>query len=273
MKSWRLFKPPFLFLPETKTTLKVTFLGTGTSQGIPLIGCSCRVCQSLDYRDKRLRTSILVKEGPLTLVVDAGPDFRQQMLRHRVSGLDALLITHEHKDHLAGLDDVRAFNYIQGKPMPVYSLQRVLDHIKVEFAYAFSEKKYPGVPQIHLNPVHEEPFEVGGMMIQPILVMHARLPVLGFRMGNFTYVTDCNFLSEEARNIIRGSSVLVLNALQNEPHVSHFTLQEAIQVARELEVPRVFFIHMSHRLGLHGEIDKELPEGIKLAYDGLEIEI
>jgi phosphoribosyl 1,2-cyclic phosphate phosphodiesterase len=261
------------FLPETKTRLKVTFLGTGTSQGIPLIGCQCPVCQSLDYRNKRLRTSILVQEGPMHLVVDAGPDFRQQMLRHRVSGLDALLITHEHKDHLAGLDDVRAFNYLQDKPMPVYSLQRVLDHIKVEFAYAFSEKKYPGVPQIHLHPIGEAPFEVEGLRIQPIQVMHARLPVLGFRMGNFSYITDCNFMDEAAKSAIRGSSVLVLNALQNEPHISHYTLEEAVQVAQELEVPRVFFIHMSHKLGLHGDVEKQLPEGIRLAYDGLEIEI
>jgi phosphoribosyl 1,2-cyclic phosphate phosphodiesterase len=253
--------------------LKITFLGTGTSQGIPLIGCPCPVCQSLDYRDKRLRTSLLIEDGETTLVIDAGPDFRQQMLRAKVKKLDALLLTHEHKDHLAGLDDVRAFNFLQRKHMPIYGLPRVLDRIRVEYAYAFAEKKYPGVPQLDLLPVDETELQFGDICIKPFQVMHARLPVLGFRFGSFTYITDANHIGPEAREIIRGSEILVLNALQKEPHISHFTLEEAIRVARELEVPRVYFTHMSHKLGRHRDIEKELPDGIQLAWDGLEIVI
>ncbi len=253
--------------------MKITFLGTGTSQGIPLIGCPCPVCQSLDYRDKRLRTSLLIEDGETTLVIDAGPDFRQQMLRAKVKKLDALLLTHEHKDHLAGLDDVRAFNFLQRKHMPIYGLPRVLDRIRVEYAYAFAEKKYPGVPQLDLLPVDETELQFGDICIKPFQVMHARLPVLGFRFGSFTYITDANHIGPEAREIIRGSEILVLNALQKEPHISHFTLEEAIRVARELEVPRVYFTHMSHKLGRHRDIEKELPDGIQLAWDGLEIVI
>ncbi len=253
--------------------MKITFLGTGTSQGIPLIGCQCPVCQSLDYRDKRLRTSVLVEDDETTLVVDAGPDFRQQMLRARVRKLDALLVTHEHKDHLAGLDDVRAFNFLQEKHMPIYGLNRVLDHIKVEFAYAFAEKKYPGVPQLELYPANGLPLQFGKIKVQPIPVMHAKMPVLGFRFNNFTYITDANFISPEARELIKGSEVLVLNALQKEPHISHFTLQEAIEVAKDLEVPQVYFTHMSHKMGKHKEIDNQLPPGINLAWDGLEVRV
>jgi phosphoribosyl 1,2-cyclic phosphate phosphodiesterase len=225
----------------------------------------------MDYRDKRLRTSILVEEGETTLAVDAGPDFRQQMLRAGVKKLDALLITHEHKDHLAGLDDVRAFNYLQNKHMPIFAMPRVLDHIKVEFAYAFAEKKYPGVPQMELFPINGEAFHFGNIQVQAIPVMHARLPILGFRFGNFTYITDANFLSEEAKSIIQGSEILVLNALQKEAHISHFTLDEAVEMAISLKIPKVYFTHMSHKLGRHKEIDAILPKGIQLAWDGLEV--
>lgn len=253
--------------------MKVTFLGTGTSQGIPLIACPCAVCQSLDYRDKRLRTSVLVEQEGYSIVVDSGPDFRQQMLRNRVTRLDALLLTHEHKDHIAGLDDVRAFNYLQNRSMPVYSLPRVLERIRVEFAYAFAEIKYPGVPKIDLLDIGLEPFQLGPVLVRPIPVMHARLPILGFRFGDFTYITDCNFLSDEAKAIIKGSKVLVLSALQREPHISHYTLSEAVEMAKELAIPKTFFIHMSHKLGRHREVEKELPEGIQLSFDGLQIEI
>lgn len=248
-------------------------MGTGTSQGIPLIACTCHVCQSLDYRDKRLRTSVMIEEGMHTFVVDAGPDFRLQMLRNNVRKLDGLLITHEHKDHVAGLDDVRAFNYIQNKSMPVYSLPRVLDHIRIEFAYAFAEKKYPGVPQIELIEIGHDPFSSQGFNIIPIPVMHAKLPILGFRFGDFTYITDCNYLSPESKELIRGSKVLVLNALQKTHHISHYTLDEAISVANELEIPRVYFTHISHRMGLHKDVEKEIPSHIHLANDGLIIEI
>ncbi len=214
---------------------------------------------------------MLVEDGETTLVVDAGPDFRQQMLRAGVKNLDALLITHEHKDHLAGLDDVRAFNFLQKKHIPIYGLPRVLERIQVEYAYAFAEKKYPGVPQLDLYPATEAFFEFGSIKVWPIPVMHARLPVLGYRFGNFTYITDANHIGPEAREIIRGSDFLVLNALQKEPHISHFTLEEAIGVARELEVPNVYFTHMSHKMGRHKLIEKELPPGIQLAWDGLII--
>lgn len=251
--------------------MKITFLGTGTSQGVPLISCQCPVCRSLDYRDKRLRTSVLIEMNGVCLVVDAGPDFRQQMLRERVRSLDALLITHEHKDHIAGLDDVRAFNYLQNKPMPLYGMERVLNHIKMEFAYAFAERKYPGVPQINLQPVEEKPFEICGISIIPIPVQHAKLPILGFRIGDFSYITDANFLSDKAMEIIKGSKVLVLNALQKEPHISHFTLSEAIEVAQKSGIPQVWFTHISHKLGLHADVEKQLPPGIGLAIDGLSI--
>jgi len=228
----------------------------------------------MDYRDKRLRTSILVETNDTTIVVDSGPDFRQQMLRAGTKKLDALFVTHEHKDHLAGLDDLRAFNYLQDKSMPIFALPRVLEHIKVEFAYAFANKRYPGVPQLDLFPIAEnEKHIIGGIAIETLPVMHARLPILGFRFGDFTYITDANFLSPVAFEKIRGSKVLVLNALQKELHISHFTLEQALEAAKVSGVPEVYFTHMSHRMGRHNEVEKELPNGIRFAYDGLEITI
>ena len=254
--------------------MKITFLGTGTSQGVPMIGCSCGACRSLDFRDKRLRTSILVETDDASIVVDAGPDFRQQMLRQNQTRLDALLITHEHKDHVAGLDDVRAFNFLQEKSMPVYALPRVLDQLRVEFAYAFAEKKYPGVPKIELLPMEGgQTVYFGKLEVKAIHVMHARLPILGYRFGNFSYITDANHLDATAMEAIKGSEVLVLNALQKEEHISHFTLDQAVEVAKASGVQKVYFIHMSHRMGRHALIQKELPEGIQLAWDGLMVRI
>ncbi len=254
--------------------MKITFLGTGTSQGVPMIGCVCDVCRSLDFRDKRLRTALLVETEETSLVIDAGPDFRQQMLRERQSRLDAVLVTHEHKDHVAGLDDVRAFNFLQEKSMPVYGLPRVLNQLKVEYAYAFAETKYPGVPKIELHAIEAgDNLQVGDLKIEAIPVMHARLPILGFRIGNLAYITDANFLSEGALKQIEGSRVLVLNALQKQSHISHYTLEQAVELAQATGIPRVYFIHMSHRMGRHSEIAKELPEGIQLAWDGLKVEI
>ena len=215
----------------------------------------------------------MVEQDGYCIVVDSGPDFRQQMLRNRVTRLDALLLTHEHKDHIAGLDDVRAFNYLQNRSMPVYSLSRVLERIKIEFAYAFAEVKYPGVPRIDLEEIGQRPFQLGPILVRPIPVMHARLPILGFRFGDFSYVTDCNFLSDEAKAIIQGSKVLVLSALQREPHISHYTLNEALEMTRELGIPKTYFIHMSHKLGTHREIEKELPPGVFLSHDGLQLEL
>lgn len=254
--------------------MKLTFLGTGTSQGVPMIGCQCEVCQSLDYRDKRLRTSVLVETNNTAIVVDAGPDFRQQMLRKHQRRLDAVLITHEHKDHVAGLDDVRAFNFLQEKSMPVYGLPRVLNQLKVEYAYAFAEKKYPGVPKIELFEINAgNSLLVGDIRVDAIPVMHAQLPILGFRIGDLAYITDANFISTEALKQIEGSRVLVLNALQKQSHISHYTLEEAVKLAKSIGIPRVYFIHMSHRMGRHSKVSTELPDGMQLAWDGLVVEV
>ena len=253
--------------------LKVNFLGTGTSQGVPVIACQCEVCQSEDSRDKRLRSSVWIQSDNASLVIDTGPDFRQQMLRANVRSLDAVLFTHEHKDHIAGLDDVRAFNFIEKRPMDIYASRNVQIALKREFHYVFSEDPYPGIPQVQVFTIDEDPIEIGDLSITPIEVMHYKLPVLGFRIGDFTYITDTNFIPEKARKLIAGSKVLVLNALRKSHHMSHFTLEEAIQVASEIGADQTFFTHISHLLGKHSKVSKELPDGIYLAYDGLELQI
>nr|WP_155210188.1 MBL fold metallo-hydrolase [Fulvivirga aurantia] len=248
-------------------------MGTGTSQGVPVIGCSCEVCTSLDFRDKRLRTSIHIEVDNKSFVIDTGPDFRQQMLREHIQQLDAVIFTHEHKDHTAGLDDIRAFNFKQRKDMPIYGREQVIDQLKREFSYAFSEKKYPGVPQIKTKELTGEPFEVEGVKFTPIEVLHYKLPVYGYRIKDFTYITDANHIPEEQKEKIKGSKTLVLNALQKDPHISHFNLQEAIEVANELEAENTYFLHISHKLGPHKQVAEELPESIHLAYDGLSLDI
>ena len=253
--------------------MKVTFLGTGTSQGVPVIGCGCEVCQSLDFRDKRLRTSVHVDIAGVSLVIDTGPDFRQQMLREQVSHLDAVIFTHEHKDHTAGLDDVRAFNFKQKADIPLYARDQVIHQLQQEFSYAFAEKKYPGVPQITTNEINGSPFEIKGIEIIPLDVIHYKLPVYGFRIGDFTYITDASIIPEAAMQKIRGTKILVLNALQKQDHISHFTLEEAIEVAKEVGAERTYFIHLSHRMGTHASIEAELPENIFLAYDGLTLKL
>ena len=251
--------------------LKITFLGTGTSSGVPMIGCDCEVCTSPDKKDKRLRSSILVESDTTTIVVDTTPDFRYQMLRANVKKLDAVLFTHPHKDHVAGLDDVRAYNYFQKKPMEVYDNSLTEETIKREFAYAFSDKKYPGIPSINLNTIDDTPFIIGDIPVIPVLVWHLKMPVLGFRFGKFTYITDANRIDEEEREKIKGSDAIVLNALRNEKHISHFNLEEAVAMVRELGVPTGYFTHISHQLGKHDLINKNLPKGIELAYDDLEL--
>ncbi|MFK7951563.1 MAG: MBL fold metallo-hydrolase [Ekhidna sp.] len=254
--------------------MKITFLGTGTSQGVPVIACDCDICKSVDYRDKRLRSSIFIETNKGNIVIDTGADFRQQMLRERVTALDAVLFTHAHKDHTAGMDDIRSFNFLQKKDMPVYATKDVQDQLKQEFAYIFAEKKYPGIPQVKLNTIESnKPFEMNGLIINPIEVLHHKLPVLGFRIGDFTYITDANFIAEEEKNKIKGSKILVLNALQKQPHISHFTLNEAIELAQEIGAEKTYFTHISHRLGLHKDISEELPENIELAWDGLTVSI
>jgi len=238
-----------------------------------MIGCDCAVCTSTDTRDNRLRSSIWVRSEHTSLVVDAGPDFRAQMLRSNINTLDAILLTHAHKDHMAGLDDVRAYNHFQRRPMHLYADPRTEEAVRRDFYYAFSDGKYPGTPDIDLFSIGSEPFQVGDISVTPIQVMHLRMPVLGFRFGDFTYITDANFIEESELDKIRGSRVLVLNALRKEKHLSHFTLSEAIELAKSLDVPQVYFTHISHQLGSHAEVSAELPAGCNLAYDGLTIQV
>ncbi len=251
--------------------MKVTFLGTGTSQGVPVVACDCKVCRSAESKDKRLRSSILVENNGKILVVDTGPDFRAQMLRADVNQLDAILFTHAHRDHLAGLDDIRGFNYKMHKEIDVYCEKRVDAAIRKEFYYAFEEPKYPGVPEMNLHHIGLEPFDLFGIHIQPIQVFHHRLPVLGFRFNNFVYITDANRIEPKEIEKIKGCEILVLNTLRKETHISHFTLDEAIELAQQINPKQTYFTHISHQLGLHVEVNKELPANIFLGYDGLEL--
>jgi phosphoribosyl 1,2-cyclic phosphate phosphodiesterase len=253
--------------------MKVTFLGTGTSQGVPVIGCTCEVCTSLDFRDKRLRSSIQVEVGDKSFVIDTGPDFRQQMLRERVKRIDAILFTHAHRDHTAGLDDVRAYNFMQHMDMPVYGRQEVLDQLKIEYAYAFAKDSYPGIPRLLLNLIDNQPFSIDGVSITPLEVLHLKMPVLGFRFGNFSYITDANFIPASTIEKLAGTDVLVLNALQRDPHISHFNLDEALEMVEQIKPKRTFFTHISHKLGLHADVARELPDNVMLSYDGLQLEI
>ncbi len=253
--------------------ITVRFLGTGTSSGVPMVACDCAVCTSTDTKDKRLRSSILIQSATTTVAVDAGPDFRAQMLRENVKKLDAILFTHSHKDHIAGLDDVRGFNYFAQKPMDIFGSEMTFEVIIREFSYAFTEKKYPGAPEIRLNTINNTPFTIGDLVIEPIPVWHLHMPVLGYRFGKFTYITDANKIEEDSRKKIRGSDILVLNSLRKEKHISHFTLGEAIDMVNALEIPRARFTHISHQLGRHEDISRELPEGIALAYDGLQLHL
>ena len=236
-----------------------------------MIACQCDVCTSPDKKDNRLRSSILVQSSTTSFVVDTTPDFRYQMLRANIRQLDAVLFTHPHKDHIAGLDDVRAFNYFQEQAMQLYANQMTIDGLMREFAYAFADKKYPGVPNLELNTIDLNPFSIGDIPIVPVQVWHMKMPVYGFRFGSFTYITDANRIDEPEKEKIRGSQVLVVNALRKEKHISHYTLDEAVALVRELGVPKAYFTHISHQLGRHEEVEKRLPEGIHLAYDGLRI--
>ncbi|MFC5271596.1 MBL fold metallo-hydrolase [Adhaeribacter terreus] len=251
--------------------MKVTVLGSGTSQGVPVIACECPVCHSLDYRDKRLRVSVHIEVSGKSFIIDSGPDFRQQVLRERIKKLDALIFTHEHKDHTAGMDDIRAFNFSQHQDMPVYAEERVLHQLQNEFSYIFSGISYPGIPRVQLHPISEERFEIEGVQIIPIRAMHYKLPVFGFRIGNFTYITDANAITAAEKEKIKGSEVIILNALRKEPHISHFSLSEAITLLEELQPKQAYLTHISHLMGFHAEVEKELPDFIRLAYDGLKL--
>ncbi len=252
--------------------MTLRFLGTGTSQGVPVIGCECEVCRSADPRDNRLRSSVQWEVAGKTLVVDTGPDFRQQMLTAGTMTLDAVLFTHEHRDHTAGLDDTRPFYFRQRKAISIYATERVQARLKEEFSYAFATQKYPGVPDFDLHTIDEQPFEVEGIAVTPLPVLHYKLPVLGFRIGDMAYITDANFISEATYELLKGVKVLVLNALQIEPHISHFTLAEAIEVATRVGAEQTYFTHISHLLGTHQGVEANLPTGVHLAYDGLTVE-
>ncbi|MDQ2657644.1 MAG: MBL fold metallo-hydrolase [Bacteroidota bacterium] len=253
--------------------MKVTFLGTGTSQGVPVIGCTCEVCRSLDFRDKRLRTSILIEVAEQAFVIDTGPDFRQQMLREQVKRIDAVIFTHAHRDHTAGLDDVRAYNFIQKMDMPVYGTSQVLEQLKVEYAYAFATEYYPGIPRLSLNVIDGEDFRVNGVSFTPLPVMHLHLPVLGFRVGNFSYITDAKSIPQKTIDKLAGTEILVLNALQREQHISHLNLSEALEMVETIRPRLTYFTHISHKMGLQADVEKELPDHVSLAFDGLQINL
>lgn len=254
--------------------MNVTFLGTGTSQGVPVIACNCEVCQSDDKRDNRLRTSVLIELSDKTIVIDSGPDFRYQLLREKVKDLDAVLFTHEHKDHIAGLDDIRPFNYLLHKVIDVYATERVQTALKREFYYIFADTKYHGLPQINLHTVtNGEDFEIGSYQVTPFEVMHHLLPITGYRIGDFTYITDAKTIPEASFEKIKGTKILVINALQKESHISHFTLDEAISFAKRVNAETTYLTHISHNLGKHEDVERNLPPNIKLAYDGLKVEM
>jgi phosphoribosyl 1,2-cyclic phosphate phosphodiesterase len=236
-----------------------------------MIACDCEVCTSSNAKDKRLRSSILVESNSTRIIVDTTPDFRYQMLRENIKKLDAVLFTHPHKDHIAGLDDVKAFNFFSGKPMEVYANTLTEEALKREFAYVFADKKYPGIPEINLNTIDLTPFMVGDIPVTPILVWHLKMPVYGFRFGQFTYITDANRIDDEEKEKIKGSQAVVLNALRHKEHLAHFSLSQAVKMVEELNVPNAYFTHISHQLGLNKQVNNTLPPGISLAYDGLQL--
>lgn len=252
--------------------MKITFLGTGTSQGVPVIACQCDVCRSTDPKDKRLRSSVLIQEGNTHVVIDTGPDFRQQMLREDVNTLHAILFTHEHKDHVAGLDDVRSYNYLQDSPMDIYAEERVHRALEREFAYVFAAYKYPGIPELNLHKIQpNEQFHVNEIAILPIRVMHYRLPILGFKIKDFVYITDANFIEDDVLNQIKGAKVMVINALREKKHISHYNLKGAMEVIQQVNPENAYFTHISHKFFKHTEIENLLPENVHVAYDGLVI--
>lgn len=254
--------------------MEITFLGTGTSQGVPIIACNCQVCSSSNPKDKRLRCSIFIKDADLNVVIDTGPDFRTQMLRENIQDLNAVLFTHEHKDHTAGFDDVRAFNFkYQGRAVPVYLTEQVENVIKREFQYIFSNESYPGIPIIELNRIDSNPFKIQHLEFTPINLLHYQLPVLGFRINDFCYITDANQIEMKEMDKLKNLDVLVINALRIQKHLSHFTLNEALEIIEYLQPKKAYLTHISHQLGLHDEVEKQLPKNVHLAFDGLKFEV
>ena len=263
----------FVFLHPLINTMKITFLGTGTSQGIPVIGCPCAVCNSNDPHDSRLRSSALISIESKNLMIDAGPDLRQQLLQNKINSVDAILMTHEHKDHLAGLDDIRPINFRSEREMNIYGMRRVLNVIEKDYDYAFKTFKYPGVPTFKLHPVHDTPFDVEGIEVEPIHVKHLSLPILGFKIGKLAYITDASFIAPKEKQKLLNLDLLVINALRHEEHYSHFCLSQALGIIQELKPKVAYLTHISHDMGLYQEINPTLPDNVFLAYDGLCVEI
>lgn len=252
--------------------ISITFLGTGTSTGVPVVACDCEVCRSADKRDQRLRTSALVQIMEQNLVIDCGPDFRYQMIREKVEDISAILFTHGHRDHIAGLDDVRAFNYVLNKTVDIYASQEVVNAIQTEFPYIFTEKRFFAAPQLRFNIIDNKPFSINSILINPIEVLHHQLKVFGFRIGDFTYITDANYIAGEELEKVKGSRVMVINALRKSRHISHFSLEEAVEIIQQINPQQAFITHLSHFIGLHSKIQESLPPNVFLAYDGLKIE-
>ncbi len=253
--------------------MKITILGSGTSQGVPVIACECDVCASTDSLDKRLRASILISDKDQNFVIDTGPDFRQQMLRAHVKSLRAIIYTHEHKDHVAGMDDVRAFNYCERRDMEIFCTERVENALKKEFHYVFSNDNYPGIPTVHLNRIENKSFQLpDGPMITPIEVMHYKMPVFGYRINDFTYITDAKTIAPTEIEKVKGTKILIVNALHRSEHISHFNLEEALAFIAIIQPEKAYLTHISHLFGKHSEIEESLPENVFIAYDGLEIE-
>jgi phosphoribosyl 1,2-cyclic phosphate phosphodiesterase len=258
---------------DRNINIEATFLGTGTSQGVPVIACDCDVCSSTDEKDKRLRSSLLLKINEKNFVIDAGPDFRAQMLRERINSLHAILLTHEHVDHIFGLDDIRSFNWVQKHPTDIYAEERVQDAIKTIFHYVFADFKYPGIPKMKLHSIDGVPFKIDGIKFIPIRCYHHKLPVYGFRVGDLTYITDTNSIPVEELEKVKGKRTLIINALRKEKHISHFNLEEALEVIRNIRPEKAFLTHLSHAFGKHEDIQKELPENVFVGFDGLKIRI
>lgn len=252
--------------------MRLTFLGTGTSGGVPMIACTCAVCISPNPKDKRLRSAVMVEAAGKTLVIDCGPDFRQQMLREGVMRVDGIVFTHSHKDHTGGLDDIRAYNYVLRRDMPLYLDDLTEEAIREQYSYIFSPNPYPGIPRVQLHRIDgQTAFEAEGVPMVPIQVMHHQMPVLGFRMGDLTYITDANYIPPEELEKIKGTKILILNALRREQHISHFTLQQALDLVALLKPEKAYFTHISHQLGTYEAVSQELPPNVFLAYDGLQI--
>ena len=249
--------------------IKIRLLGTGTSQGVPEVGCRCVACRSLDNRDKRLRTSAFVEVGDYAILIDSGPDLRQQLLANQITKVDAILLTHEHKDHLGGLDDIRPLNFSARKQMDIYGLGRVLDVVKKDYDYAFKSDPYPGVPEMRLHKVLDEPFMIGNIEIIPIKVKHLSLPILGYRIGNMAYITDASFIPDKELAKLTGLKILIINALRKREHYSHFNLAQALAIIEKLKPEQAYITHISHEMGCYADVNPTLPADVALGFDGM----